>query len=94
LGALSVLHSPACRVRDGCERVGITITSDALVPPDARRTGSSDSVSDAAARAGISTFEEWSYIVVSSSGSISDGSLFLTLPTRVLTGHMVMSSAG
>jgi hypothetical protein len=26
-------------------------------------------------------------------GSISDGSLFLTLPTRVLTGHIFMSSA-
>jgi hypothetical protein len=30
----------------------------------------------------------------SSTGSISDGSLFFTLPTRVLTGHMAMSSAG
>src|SRR5580704_2295330 len=30
---------------------------------------------------------------VSSIGSISDGSLFLTLPTRALTGHAAMSSA-
>ena len=27
-------------------------------------------------------------------GSISDGSLFLTLPTRVLTGQQVISSGG
>ena len=27
-------------------------------------------------------------------GSISDGSLFLTLPTHLVTGHIVMSSAG
>jgi hypothetical protein len=27
-------------------------------------------------------------------GSISDGSLFLTLPTRVLTGHAIIPSEG